>query len=75
MGGHGLAPVAALLMVVIYWGRMANLTLTDPHFAFQNVNLWEEFGPWRFPPVFAPRGCITLGHACRHERISPVAGD
>ena len=47
MGGHGVAIGGVVVDGGNFdWGQNDRFpTLTSPHFAFQQVNLWEEFGP------------------------------
>jgi len=51
MGGHGVALGGAVIDGGNFdWGATEGKfpTLTSPHFGYQGVNLWEEFGPAAF---------------------------
>ncbi|MGB1036475.1 MAG: PLP-dependent transferase, partial [Candidatus Puniceispirillales bacterium] len=50
IGGHGVAMGGIIIDGGNFdWGQNDRFpTLTKPHFAFQEVNLWEEFGPAAF---------------------------
>ena len=63
MGGHGIALGGAIIDGGNFdWGREGKFpTLTEPHFAFQNVNLWEEFGPAAFSARVRTEGMYNIG--------------
>lgn len=63
MGGHGTALGGAVVDGGNFdWGQNDKFpTLTEPHFAFQNVNLWEEFGPNAFSARVRTEGMYNLG--------------
>ena len=63
MGGHGIALGGAIIDGGNFdWGRDGKFpTLTEPHFAFQNVNLWEEFGPAAFSARVRTEGMYNIG--------------
>ena len=63
MGGHGIALGGGIVDGGNFdWGRDGKFpTLTDPHFAFQNVNLWEEFGPLAFSTRVRTEGMYNIG--------------
>ena len=63
MGGHGIALGGAIIDGGNFdWGRDNKFpTLTEPHFAFQNVNLWEEFGPAAFSARIRTEGMYNIG--------------
>ena len=67
MGGHGIALGGAIIDGGNFdWGRDGKFpTLTEPHFAFQNVNLWEEFGPAAFSARVRTEGMYNIGPALR----------
>ena len=64
MGGHGVAMGGAIIDGGNFdWGQNDRFpTLTEPHYAFQGVNLWEEFGPAPLVHVSVPRACIMSDH-------------
>lgn len=63
MGGHGIALGGAIVDGGNFdWGQNDKFpTLTEPHFAFQNVNLWEEFGPAAFSARVRTEGMYNIG--------------
>ena len=63
MGGHGIALGGAIIDGGNFdWGASGKFpTLTEPHFAFQNVNLWEEFGPVAFSARVRTEGMYNIG--------------
>jgi len=63
MGGHGIALGGGIVDGGNFdWGRDGKFpTLTEPHFAFQNVNLWEEFGPLAFSARVRTEGMYNIG--------------
>lgn len=63
MGGHGIALGGAIVDGGNFdWGASGKFpTLTEPHFAFQNVNLWEEFGPVAFSARVRTEGMYNIG--------------
>ena len=63
MGGHGVALAGGIVDGGNFdWGRSGRFpTITDPHFAFQNVNLWEEFGPAAFSARVRTEGMYNVG--------------
>jgi O-acetylhomoserine (thiol)-lyase len=63
MGGHGIALGGGIVDGGNFdWGRDGKFpTLTEPHFAFQNVNLWEEFGPMAFSARVRTEGMYNIG--------------
>ena len=63
MGGHGIALGGGIVDGGNFdWGRDGKFpTLTEPHFAFQNVNLWEEFGPMAFSARVRTEGMYNVG--------------
>ncbi len=65
MGGHGVALGGGIIDGGNFdWGSSGRFpTLTEPHFAFQNVNLWEEFGPLAFAARVRTEGMYNIG-AC-----------
>ncbi len=63
MGGHGIALGGGIIDGGNFdWGQNDKFpTLTEPHFAFQNVNLWEEFGPVAFSTRVRTEGMYNVG--------------
>ena len=63
MGGHGTALGGAIIDGGNFdWGQSDKFpTLTEPHFAFQSVNLWEEFGPAAFSARVRTEGMYNVG--------------
>lgn len=63
MGGHGIALGGAIIDGGNFdWGQNDRFpTITEPHFAFQNVNLWEEFGPAAFSVRVRTEGMYNIG--------------
>jgi O-acetylhomoserine (thiol)-lyase len=63
MGGHGVAMGGAIIDGGNFdWGQNDRFpTLTTPHFAFQNVNLWEEYGPAAFFMRVRTEGMYNVG--------------
>ena len=63
MGGHGIALGGGIVDGGNFdWGRDGKFpTLTEPHFAFQGVNLWEEFGPLAFSTRVRTEGMYNIG--------------
>ena len=65
MGGHGVAMGGAIIDGGNFdWGQNDRFpTLTSPHYAFQGVNLWEEFGPAAFSVRVRSEGMYNVGPA------------
>ena len=63
MGGHGVAMGGAIIDGGNFdWGQNDRFpTLTEPHYAFQGVNLWEEFGPAAFSARVRSEGMYNVG--------------
>ncbi|MCE2517004.1 MAG: O-acetylhomoserine aminocarboxypropyltransferase [Alphaproteobacteria bacterium] len=63
MGGHGVALGGGIIDGGNFdWGQNDKFpTLTKPHFSFQNVNLWEEFGPMAFSARVRSEGMYNIG--------------
>ena len=63
MGGHGTALGGGIVDGGNFdWGASGRFpTITEPHFAFQNVNLWEEFGPAAFSARVRSEGMYNIG--------------
>ena len=63
MGGHGVAMGGAIIDGGNFdWGKDGKFpTLTEPHYAFQGVNLWEEFGPAAFTARVRSEGMYNVG--------------
>ena len=63
MGGHGIALGGAIVDGGNFdWGQNDKFpTLTEPHFSFQGVNLWEEFGPLAFSARVRSEGMYNIG--------------
>ncbi|MEC8727862.1 MAG: O-acetylhomoserine aminocarboxypropyltransferase/cysteine synthase family protein [Pseudomonadota bacterium] len=63
IGGHGVAMGGIIIDGGNFdWGQNDRFpTLTKPHFAFQEVNLWEEFGPAAFSMRVRSEGMYNIG--------------
>ncbi|MEM9436703.1 MAG: O-acetylhomoserine aminocarboxypropyltransferase [Pseudomonadota bacterium] len=64
MGGHGVALGGAVIDGGNFdWGATPGKfpTLTTPHFGYQGVNLWEEFGPMAFSLRVRTEGMMNAG--------------
>ena len=63
MGGHGVAMGGAIVDGGNFdWGQNDKFpTITEPHYAFQGVNLWEEFGPAAFTARVRSEGMYNVG--------------
>ncbi len=63
IGGHGIALGGAVIDGGNFdWGQNDRFpTLTTPHFGFQGVNLWEEFGPAAFITRVRTEGMYNIG--------------
>jgi O-acetylhomoserine (thiol)-lyase len=63
IGGHGIAMGGIIIDGGNFnWGQNDRFpTLTQPHFAFQGVNLWEEFGPSAFAMRVRSEGMYNIG--------------
>ncbi|MEO1797611.1 MAG: PLP-dependent transferase, partial [Pseudomonadota bacterium] len=64
MGGHGVALGGAVIDGGNFdWGKTKGKfpTLTTPHFGYQGVNLWEEFGPMAFSLRVRTEGMMNAG--------------
>lgn len=64
MGGHGVALGGAVIDGGNFdWGATPGKfpTLTTPHFGYQGVNLWEEFGPAAFSLRVRSEGMMNAG--------------
>ena len=64
MGGHGVALGGAVIDGGNFdWGATVGKfpTLTTPHFGYQGVNLWEEFGPAAFSLRVRTEGMMNAG--------------
>ncbi|MEM6895839.1 MAG: O-acetylhomoserine aminocarboxypropyltransferase [Pseudomonadota bacterium] len=64
MGGHGVALGGAVVDGGNFdWGAVPGKfpTLTTPHFGYQGVNLWEEFGPMAFSLRVRTEGMMNAG--------------
>ena len=63
MGGHGVAMGGAIIDGGNFdWGQNDKFpTLTTSHYAFQGVNLWEEFGPAAFSARVRSEGMYNVG--------------
>ncbi len=63
IGGHGVALGGAVIDGGNFdWGQNDRFpTLTTPHFGFQGVNLWEEFGPAAFITRVRTEGMYNIG--------------
>ena len=63
MGGHGVAMGGVIVDGGNFdWGSSDKFpTLSTGHFGFQNVNLWEEFGPAAFSMRVRTEGMYNIG--------------
>ena len=63
IGGHGVAMGGIIVDGGNFdWGQNDRFpTLIEPHFAFQGVNLWEEFGPLAFAMRVRSEGMYNIG--------------
>ncbi|WP_255449640.1 O-acetylhomoserine aminocarboxypropyltransferase [Shimia ponticola] len=64
MGGHGVALGGAVIDGGNFdWGATPGKfpMLTTPHFGYQGVNLWEEFGPAAFSIRVRTEGMMNAG--------------
>jgi O-acetylhomoserine (thiol)-lyase len=63
MGGHGIALGGAIIDGGNFdWGQNDRFpTLTTPHFGFQGVNLYEEYGPAAFITRVRTEGMYNIG--------------
>jgi len=63
IGGHGIALGGAVIDGGNFdWGQNDRFpTLTTPHFGFQGVNLWEEYGPAAFITRVRTEGMYNIG--------------
>tara|TARA_R110002096_G_scaffold22170_11_gene71625 strand:- start:6496 stop:7791 length:1296 start_codon:yes stop_codon:yes gene_type:complete len=63
MGGHGIALGGAIVDGGNFdWGQNDRFpTLTQPHFGFQGVNLYEEYGPAAFITRVRTEGMYNIG--------------
>ncbi|MEM6478465.1 MAG: O-acetylhomoserine aminocarboxypropyltransferase [Pseudomonadota bacterium] len=64
IGGHGVALGGAVIDGGNFdWGATPGKfpTLTTPHFGYQGVNLWEEFGPMAFATRVRTEGMMNAG--------------
>lgn len=61
MGGHGVAMGGVIVDGGNFEWNEKFPTLTEPHFAFQGVNLWEEFGPLAFSARVRSEGMYNIG--------------
>ncbi len=63
MGGHGIALGGAVVDGGNFdWGQTDKFpTLTQPHYAYEGVNLWEEFGPAAFTMRLRSEGMLNFG--------------
>ena len=63
MGGHGIALGGAIVDGGNFdWGQNDRFpTLTTPHFGFQGVNLYEEYGPAAFITRVRTEGMYNVG--------------
>ncbi len=64
MGGHGVALGGAVIDGGNFdWGATPGKfpMLTEPHFGYQAVNLWEEFGPAAFSIRVRTEGMMNAG--------------
>ncbi len=63
IGGHGVALGGAVIDGGNFdWGQNDRFpTLTEPHFGFQGVNLWEEYGPAAFITRVRTEGMYNVG--------------
>ena len=63
IGGHGTSLGGIIIDGGNFdWGQNDKFpTLTTDHYAFQNVNLWEEFGPAAFSVRVRSEGMYNIG--------------
>jgi O-acetylhomoserine (thiol)-lyase len=63
IGGHGTSLGGIIVDGGNFdWGQNDKFpTLTTDHYAFQNVNLWEEFGPGAFTARVRSEGMYNIG--------------
>ena len=63
IGGHGVALGGVVIDGGNFnWGQNDRFpTLTTPHFGFQGVNLWEEYGPAAFITRVRTEGMFNIG--------------
>ncbi|MEL7301886.1 MAG: O-acetylhomoserine aminocarboxypropyltransferase [Pseudomonadota bacterium] len=64
MGGHGVALGGAVIDGGNFdWGVTPGKfpTMTEAHFGYQGVNLWEEFGPMAFSTRVRTEGMMNAG--------------
>ena len=63
IGGHGVALGGVVIDGGNFdWGQNDRFpTLTEPHFGFQGVNLWEEYGPAAFITRVRTEGMYNVG--------------
>lgn len=63
MGGHGVALGGAVIDGGNFdWGKDDRFPMINgPHFGYQGVNLWEEFGPSAFSARVRTEGMMNLG--------------
>jgi O-acetylhomoserine (thiol)-lyase len=63
IGGHGIAVGGAIIDGGNFnWGQNDKFpNITQPHYALQNVNLWEEFGPAAFSARVRSEGMSNIG--------------
>ena len=63
IGGHGVALGGVVIDGGNFdWGQNDRFpTISQPHFGFQNVNLWEEFGPAAFITRVRTEGMYNIG--------------
>ena len=63
IGGHGIALGGVVIDGGNFdWGQNDRFpTLTEPHFGFQGVNLWEEYGPAAFITRVRTEGMYNVG--------------
>jgi O-acetylhomoserine (thiol)-lyase len=63
MGGHGIALGGVVVDGGNFdWGQNDKFpTLTQPHYAYEGVNLWEEFGPAAFTTRLRSEGMLNFG--------------
>ncbi len=64
LGGHGTSMGGAIIDGGNFdWGQGDFPTINSPHYAFQDVNLWEEFGPAAFITRVRSEGMYNIGPA------------
>ena len=63
IGGHGVAVGGAIIDGGNFdWGQNDRFpNIAQPHYALQNVNLWEEFGPAAFSARVRSEGMSNIG--------------